>query len=188
MSKKKILLFGLTAAAAAAIAAPASASALMLYYSEAPIEKAIPVEMGGSLNWTTSGGSGVDCHGKTTITAETVDAKVTGVDIETLTCVGTGAYKGCKVRGHKATNLPWTAHLTANGFLITKQDIDYELECPFIVNTGITVGEVTATVNNASAIKTMKLSGTGTSGLETATISGEFEVLGEAAGKLKIAE
>jgi hypothetical protein len=185
MSGKKLVLFGLSAIVAAFLAAPVGASALMLNYKGEGIAEPIPFELEGSLNYTTTKGNGVDCKMITTMTAETNDAKVTGIDVVAATCTGTGATSTCLVTSVSGTNLPWTADLWAGGWYYTDVTIDYKLDCIY-GNASLSVEKLTGTVDNAKAIKTVTLSGTGVAGGESATVSGEFTVLGEKAGAFSI--
>jgi len=189
MISKKFLTLTVAALAVAALAAPAGASALMFNYEGKGIEKSIAISMSGSLNWVTTSGRGFDCAKvTTTVDVETFDAKVTDVHIETSSCVGTGPYTACKVTGDKRTNLPWTVTPTLASLDYKTGTIDWEASCPGLISTSVSFETLTGTVDNANAIKTETVSGTGTSGLETATFSGTFEVVGEAAGKLSIVE
>lgn len=183
MNGKNRALFAALAIAAAFFATPAGASALMLNYKGGGIAEPIPFELEGTLNYTTTKGNGVDCKMITTMTAETADAKVKGVDI--LACNGTGATSTCVVTGVSATNLPWTADLWAGGWYYTDVTFDYTLDCIY-GNASLSVEKVTGTVDSTKAIKKVALSGTGVAGGESASISGEFTVLGENAGAFGI--
>ncbi len=184
--KRKILLLCTAAALAAAFAAPSNASALMNYYKGKPIEKPIPVELGGSLNFITMSG-GFDCVAKITMETGTTDAKVTELHLTTLSCVGTGGWSTCKVTGDTKTNLPWTTDTTSSGYTITNMSIDYKLEC-LLGKITLSVEELQATADNTKAIKVLTLSGTGVAGGLAAEVTGEFEVLGENSGAFSIAE
>jgi hypothetical protein len=188
MNGKKLVLIAVSAIAAALLAAPAGASALMLNYKGAGIPEPIPFELEGSINFTTAKGNGMDCVARTTMTAETADAKVTGVHITTATCVGTGATTKCLVKGETMTKLPWTADVWGSGFYYTDVTIDYNLECLFGPVVSLSVEKLTGTVDSTSAIKKVTLSGTGVAGGETATVSGVFTILGETAGAFSIVE
>ena len=189
MISKKFLWVAL-AAAAALLVAPAGASAWMFNYEGKGIEKPISISLKGSFNWTSSFGNGIDCkETTTTLDVETLDAKVTNVHIDTTKCEGTGIYKGCKVTGETKTNLPWTAVPTKEEWHYLLGSIDYEVTCGgTLLKPSVSWESITGKVDNPSAIKTETVSGTGTSGLETVTFSGKYEVVGEAAGKLSIVE
>ncbi len=187
MIGKRFLWLGLAALLVAVFAAPSGASALMLNYKGGGIVKPIPFELEGALNVTTVTGNGMDCLAKTTVTAETEDAKVTGIHIVAASCKGTGATKGCTVTTYTETNLPWTTDLVGTGFTVTDMTIDYNMICG-VSSVKISFEKATATADNVKAIKAVTLSGTGTSGGESATVSGEFTVLGENSGAFSIVE
>jgi hypothetical protein len=189
MGKKTILWLGLAASLVVALAAPSAALAYMFNYEGKAIEEPIPALLTGTLSWVTGGGTGWDC-GKvdTRWDVETKDARVTMIDIETGSCKGTGAYKGCTMTGDTKTGLPWTATVTKEAIDYPSGSIDYKYKCPGESSTTVSFETLTGTVDNPAAIKKETISGTGTSGGESVTFSGEFEIVGEVAGKLSIVE
>lgn len=189
MRSKTILWLGLAVIGVTALAGPSAASAYTFNYEGKAIGEPIPALLEGTLSWVTGAGSGWDCSKvDTRWDVETKDARVTMVDIETGSCKGTGAYQGCTMTGDTKTGLPWTAALTKNAVDYPNGSIDYKYKCASESSATVTLETVTGTFDNAAAIKKETISGSGSSGGESVTFSGEFEVVGEAAGKFSIVE
>jgi hypothetical protein len=190
MNRKTILCLGLVVSAVIAFATPATASAYTFEYEGGPIPEPVQVILTGALNWVNGSGTGWDCSKVSTAwDAETKDAKVTMIDIETGSCTGTGAYKGCTMTGDMKTGLPWTAIPTGKAVDYQNGTIDYKYSCAGgSGSSGVSFETLTGTVDNPAAIKKENISGSGTSEGKSVTFSGEFEVTGAAAGKLSIVE
>jgi len=179
MSMKKIMLLASMALAAVAVMAPATASAQGFQIADAgvPVKTGTKVTLSGTAGFeNTTLGVGVRCTVHATLEAETSTVGHTQFTITTNTCVFTGAFtSGCTTVSDEpvyenagaGTHEGWvTEAASANTLSITDVTINATNDgFPCVLGSvELAFEKITATVNNAAAISSVTLSGTGTNG------------------------
>jgi hypothetical protein len=178
MKLKKMLLLATMALAVVAFAAPAAAHAEQHEFNEAT------ESYEGPLKFTAAGVGSYECQVTVSINAEGgTTAEVEAFTPTTSTCVGTGAFTGCKLKEH-TSSVPFTAHTTeTNDLKITDEPgnivIHNVYEGCLVPETTLEFAEVTATPNPTTGpIHSISISGTSTSGVvASGTVTAEGEEL-----------
>jgi hypothetical protein len=189
MGMTKILLLG--AIAIATLVAPASAAATLIVADAETgngIEAGKEISLAGNFKFDVEG-VGIECEAQATLESTTATGlDLTKFEIDTESCQGFGFHMvKCVVTKDTVSSLPWQTHIASSkSFGIADLTIETTNDTCLLTEVALHAVEVTATVDDASEISSLSLSGEATLednlGTDTAVISGELEVLdGDAA-------
>lgn len=177
MSIKKMLLLASMALAAIAFAAPATASAEWTHEGE-PIGDKANISLSGTVGFAGAGGAAFECVVHSSVTLEPgTTGTVKSFQITTNTCKGTGPLENCVLANDTVIGLPWVVHtngtaMTITDVTITNHYVDNTPACP-VHTTVLHFASATATPDSTSAMSSVTVSGTATSG---AVAFGSFAV------------
>jgi hypothetical protein len=191
MSIRKTILLVSVALSAIAVTAPAYATAAEWAHEGKSLEKDVTLTLQGNVGFEAKSlNSEFVCAVHTTM--DLIKTSATGqvktFEITTDLCAGTGILAGCEVVKDTMKGLAWTSHAAYPVVTITDVTADFEFKpipgqnCA-ITTVPVSVPKMTATPNNAAAIKSVSLSGEGTGfgGVKLQTF-GELTVQGAASG------
>lgn len=196
METRKILLLSSMVLAVAAFAVPSSAMATDTLLDNGKTVNDKVIELTGPVGLSSLGG-GMECTVHQTLTINGVTLRLTSMIITTSTCVGLGGLAGCRVTSDTVTGMPWVVDVktSPSRLVATTWQVDYSISAiPGKVcqpkSLVLSVGEVTMTPDNANAIKSVGISGEGSTLIEgieiESEISGSLSVVGADAGTYQI--
>lgn len=197
MTKKILLLAGM-ALALVAFAAPAVAAAQDTLLDNGATVADKEAELSGEIGFSSLGG-GIDCTAHAKITINSLVVRVVSLNITTSTCKGTGGLSGCTVTTDSVTNLPWTVDVLTKPSRLTITNVTIHNTLSPTVgkvcspkNLTVEFASVTATPDNAAAIKKVTIEGEGTATIEGVAVeaeaSGSLSVVGANSGTYQIGE